>query len=165
MHEIVADTSPLIALSGIRLSRPLPLVFGKVFVPRAVIRELIDEGVGWQEAAEIQSLLGTVEWLQPAEANNDGLLRVLRTRLGAGEAEAIAIASTRGLPVLLDDLEARKTAGSLGLQVIGTLGVVARCKRCGMIPAVRPLIEAMKLNGIFYADSLIERFLREVNET
>lgn len=154
----------MVALSGIRELRLLPLLFQHVLVPQAVIREVVHEGVGWREAEEFQARLGSVPWLQPAVAEEEGLAVLLRAKLGAGEAEAIAIAAKRDLPVLLDDLEARKTAKSLKLDVIGTLGVLAKGKRCGMISAVRPLVEGMRAHGIFYADALIERFLREMDE-
>jgi uncharacterized protein len=162
--EIVSNTSPLVALSGIRETRLLPLLFQNVLVPNAVIHELVHEGVGWHEAEEIQSRLRNEIWIHPTKAEEGGLLGLLRAKLGAGEAEAIAIASNRSLPVLLDDLDARKTARSLKIEVVGTLGVLAKSKHCGMIAAVKPLIEAMRENGIFFSDPLIERFLRELNE-
>ena len=162
--EIVSNTSPLVALSGIRELRLLPLLFETVMVPEAVIHEVVHEGVGWDEAREIQSSLGNAKWLQPVKAEANALLDLLRSKLGAGEAEAIAIAKEMSFPVLLDDLEARKTAKSLKLEVMGTLGVLARSKGCGVIAAVSPLIEAMKQNGIYYDNRLIDRFLRDMDE-
>jgi predicted nucleic acid-binding protein len=88
----------------------------------------------------------------------------LRERLGAGEAESIILALNRDLPVLLDDLEGRKAAFGLKMDLIRTLGVLGRAKTAGAISAVKPLVEALKIAGIFYADSLVQRFLEAMGE-
>src|SRR6185436_19056441 len=44
--------------------------------------------------------------------------------LGPGEAACITVAASRGLPMLSDDLDARKLGRSLGLEVSGSLGVL-----------------------------------------
>jgi predicted nucleic acid-binding protein len=46
------------------------------------------------------------------------------TRLGDGEAEAIALARSRNLVVVLDDKEARDLAKTAGLRYVGTAGVL-----------------------------------------
>jgi len=49
----------------------------------------------------------------------------LAERLGKGEASCIAVAMTRGLKMLTDDLDARKYAQKLGIPVSGTIGLLA----------------------------------------
>jgi predicted nucleic acid-binding protein len=44
--------------------------------------------------------------------------------LGPGEAACLAVAASRGVAVLTDDRNARAVAGSLGIEVSGTLGVL-----------------------------------------
>ncbi len=66
--------------------------------------------------------------------------------------------------MLLDELRARKIAHSLGLEVVGSLAVLARNKEAKCIPAVKPIVEAIQRAGIYYDDALIRQFLRELGE-
>ena len=92
------------------------------------------------------------------------MVLVLREHLGAGEAEAIALAMERNFPVLIDDLPGRKSAADLNLELTGTLGVLARSKLNGVVREVKPLIQLLRHAGIYYSDTLIRRFLREIGE-
>lgn len=62
--------------------------------------------------------------------------------------------------VILDDNAAKKTARYLGLPVTGTLGVLVKAKRMGIIEEVRPLLAEMRKNG-FYLSSTVERMVLE----
>ena len=59
---------------------------------------------------------------------------------------------------ILDDNAAKKTAKYLGLNVTGTLGVLVKAKRRGIIEEVRPLLSDMRKNG-FYVSSAAERMI------
>ena len=102
-----------------------------------------------------------MEVVKAPQSNASG---VMAHRLGAGETEAIAVALKRRLPLIIDDLAARAAAHGLGLQVVGTLGIVARNKRMQAIRAAKPVVEAIQKAGIYYSASLIERFLNELGE-
>ncbi len=55
-----------------------------------------------------------------------------------------------GLPgsrAVIDDLAVRKSAASLGIPVTGTLGIVLRARRQGIIPAARPVVEDLLRGG------------------
>lgn len=62
--------------------------------------------------------------------------------------------------VILDDNAAKKTAKYLGLTVTGTMGVLLKAKKQGIIKDVRPLLLEMKQNG-FYISKKIERIVLE----
>jgi predicted nucleic acid-binding protein len=47
----------------------------------------------------------------------------------------------------LDDYQARQLAELLDLHVIGTPGVLLRAKRAGLLPLVRPELDALKAQG------------------
>jgi predicted nucleic acid-binding protein len=47
----------------------------------------------------------------------------------------------------LDDLQARRLAEAVGLRVVGTLGILLRAKRAGLIATVRPLVDAVTAQG------------------
>ena len=58
MTQVVADTSPLVALSQVSLLRVLPAVFGVVLIPEAVAREAIK--VGLESWIEVRPLLRAI---------------------------------------------------------------------------------------------------------
>lgn len=66
--------------------------------------------------------------------------------------------------VALDDLQARNCAKSLGIPVVGTLGILLRAKKSGLIAAARPLIEELLGRQLYLSRDLIEKGLAEVGE-
>jgi len=58
----------------------------------------------------------------------------LRGRLGAGEASCLAVAMQRRLPLLTDDLVARKIAMREGVCLSGTIGVLVGLVDSAVIP-------------------------------
>ena len=56
--------------------------------------------------------------------------------------------------------EAKKTAKYLGLTVTGTLGVLVKAKRQGIIEEVRSLLSEMRQNG-FYVSKTVESMVLE----
>lgn len=64
----------------------------------------------------------------------------------------------------MDDREARRCAGALGLPVIGTLGVVVRARQRRLIPEAKPVIEALVRHGMYLGEELIEQVLLAIGE-
>ena len=81
------------------------------------------------------------------------------------ETETIALAQTvAGSVVLLDDSQARRVAERFNIPRIGTLGILRRAKKRGLIAAILPHIEYLKANNIYMADNLVEAVLKDVGE-
>jgi predicted nucleic acid-binding protein len=121
----------------------------------------------WKKGAKfIESDRGTAQKRAADVQRVDAASELPRTRAGlfSGEAEAIPLAARHGCTVLLDDLAARRAAGRAGIEVVGSLGLLILAKREGIIAGIAPLIERMRNAGIRFAQPLIERALREVNE-
>ena len=51
--------------------------------------------------------------------------------------------------IILDDKDARKIARRLGLNVIGTAGILVLAKKKGIIEKVKPILEEMKNKGFY----------------
>lgn len=158
---IVCNTGPLIALSILGQLHLLERLYRRVLVPEAVLREVVGAGAGRIGAAEVQA----ASWLERPidESPPDPLLS---GQLGPGEAAVIATAHRlQALLVLLDDRRARRIAErAYSLRVKGTAGILVSAKRTGLIPAVRPLLEALSRDGYYLSDRLIERATREAGE-
>jgi predicted nucleic acid-binding protein len=69
-----------------------------------------------------------------------------------------------GLLLIIDDRAGRAAARQAGVKVAGTLRVLLEAKVAGLIPAVSPLVSAIRSAGYYLADSLVEAALREAGE-
>jgi hypothetical protein len=61
-------------------------------------------------------------------------------------------------------LTARKVAESLNLNVSGSVGILIRAKQVGELVAVKPLLDAMTYQGIYFSQRFIDAVLRQVGE-
>lgn len=116
----------MIALAQVRRLDLVAALYGSVLLPPAVKIECVDRGkaIGAQDVYEIDKGLRngwiTVVPLDP-NADREATQLMARAGIGRGEAEAIALARMRTVPVILDDAEARAAARSLGLDHLGTV--------------------------------------------
>lgn len=156
-ERIVINTGPLIALARMdALDVPGQLPYE--FICPSQVREELDEGasLGYQTI--------TPAWLTviPLSASPSA---VSVTVLDEGEAAVIQLALEQGLSrVSIDEVKGRRIAMALGLGVVGSLGLVARAKTLGIIPAMRPLVEKAMRDGVHYHSDLVERVLSSVGE-
>lgn len=87
--------------------------------------------------------------------------KMYKAKLHDGELEVMILAQEQKADlVILDDNAAKKTAKYLGLPVTGTLGVLIKAKRMGIIESVKPLIIELRKNG-FYVSGTVERMVLE----
>ncbi|MGO8676160.1 MAG: DUF3368 domain-containing protein [Limisphaerales bacterium] len=133
-------------------------------IPEAVRQELFPSHSAWTEARAIQDAITQRRWVKVVHVDPRLPLAALAPRLGSGEIEAISLSLERKLPVLIDDLAARKAANDLHLTCIGTLAILARHKNRGALSDAKPIIQEMRMHGIYYSDTLVERFLEAVGE-
>lgn len=105
-------------------------------------------------------------WLDVRPAPDPGRVAALLERIDLGEAEAIVLAlSVPDAEVLIDEARGRREALELGLRVTGTAGVLLEAKRRGVVPAVRPLVDALIRDHDFrMSDDLRDAVLREAGE-
>ena len=126
---IIADASVLIALAKTARLALLRELYGEVAVGPRVKKEVIEGGREIQ-AAEVTVVEAAFEgrWMRevaPSLIERRLSRRILKgSRLHEGEAEAIALASSRKLMVLLDDKEARIVAQAMAVEYMGTAGVL-----------------------------------------
>ena len=157
---IVADSGPLISLALIGHLDLLRQLYQQVLVPPAVWHEVTVKGWGMPGAEAISQLT----WLEIRKPEPQ-VLQPLSILVDPGEAEAIALAQTiTDSIVLLDDSQARRVAERFNIPRIGTLGILRRAKKRGLITAIRPHVEFLKANNIYMADNLVAAVLRDVGE-
>lgn len=133
---IVADAGPLIGLARVDGLWLLGELFDVVYVPDAVISEVGQDAERPGARAILQALRKGMLTAPSPPIDTD--YRDLLERLDPGEAQAIAIARSLRLAILLDEKRSRNVARSLNLTVIGTGAVLIAGKRAGLIDAVAP---------------------------
>lgn len=85
--------------------------------------------------------------------------------LDRGEAEVIILAKEKEIrEVLIDEKVARMQAKILGLEVVGTLGLLLRAKKKGILSEIKPLIEKMLQRGIWIRSKTVKGILKEAGE-
>jgi len=143
--DAVTNSTCLIGLERIGRLDLLPRVFSKVYTPPMVVREI-----------------GTfVSWLKVKPVQNASVVATLKTQMDAGEAEAIALAMELGdVLLILDDKKARRVAQQIDLKVIGTVGMLLRGKRQGVITEIKPLISALLQADFRISEGIVREALR-----
>ena len=86
-------------------------------------------------------------------------------QLDEGEAEVIAVAKDKSISlVCIDEFARRRYAGLLGLNVIGTLGVLLIAKQRGYISAVKPLLDKLIESERYISHALYTAVLQKAGE-
>ncbi len=151
--KTVSNTGPLIALAKVDHLFLLKQLFGQVFIPPAVYRELLAKSGPETDAldsafADFITITSPPPF--PAEVEE------ATAHLGPGERQAIALAYDQKALLLIDERLGRETARRLGLSVSGTAGIIILAKRNGFISSVRSLLEEIRRRGYWLSDALLD---------
>lgn len=158
--EIVVNTTPWIAISACGQIELLKRLYANVYIPDHVNKEIMSGGKQGTGVHELKSC----EWVK-VEAVSDMEKVSLLSELDQGEAEVIILAKEKGIKqVLIDERVARLQAKVFGLEVIGTLGLLLKAKKKGLIPAIKPLVQKILEHGIWIKDEIVEGILKESGE-
>lgn len=150
---VVSDSSVLIALHQIDQLDLLRLLFSEIVIPPAVAQETAASVVkpAWVIERALTQRIGP---------------EILAASLGRGETEAISLALEVTVRwVILDDRPARRLAQSLGLPVIGTLGILLAARRQGLLTAIRPCLDALVDHHFHIAPGLYDLILADAGES
>jgi uncharacterized protein len=159
--SLVSNTGPLVALAKVDALTLLKALFTDVHIPPAVHGELLAKAGA--EAHRLHQAMADfvhVTALSPVPLTVEQLTRFL----GAGEQQAIALAHEKTALLLMDDRSGRSAARRLGVTVTGTAGLLVQAKQAGLIPQIRPLLDAMRQAGYYLSDALLEVAARLAGE-
>jgi len=150
----VSDAGPLIHLAEID-SLELLSAFGALLIPSTVYQELEAGGVpnGFQELSYD---------LVHASEN-----RMQSEQLDAGERAALAVSAERGAVLLTDDLAAREVAIDRGVEVHGSIGIIALGYGRGLITrteAASRMRALQRETTLFVSEAVVERGIRLLDE-
>ncbi|MBF0573407.1 MAG: DUF3368 domain-containing protein [Desulfamplus sp.] len=156
---VIADSSPLIALAIIEKLEILEKMYEKIYASTAVVQEVVRTDKPFANDLKL-FLHGRTK-----NVKNKIAVRILSGDIGAGEAETIVLA-LENLPAvaLIDDLKARRFAKMNGIEVIGTMGILLKAKKEGLIKKIKPLIAELLQHDIRISMKIIEITLQAAQE-
>lgn len=156
---VVADSSALVALAICDALPLLDRLFREVKVPPAVFRECTVHG---KSAADVLEA-----YLRDKVVAVDlNAFAIAAVELGRGELEAMALCKRIGADrLLVDDRRARHIARLNAIPIIGSLGVLVAAKEKGLVPVIRPRIDAIRSAGIRLGERIVAEALLLAGET
>ncbi|MBS1611225.1 MAG: DUF3368 domain-containing protein [Bacteroidetes bacterium] len=147
---IISDTSCLIVLSNIGELELLHKVYGNIVTTKEVADEF---GLAFPSWIQIQSPTDSIRQT------------ILELQVDKGEASAISLAlEISDCTIILDDNKARRLAQQLGLHITGTIGVIVKAKRDGIIQSIKPFLSKIKTTDFRLTEELEALALRLANE-
>ena len=159
IDAVVVNASPLITLFASGQGGLLPGLFNHIVVPEAVWREVVVQGQGDRAARD----LSEQSW--PVRADVASSPRVAAWDLGAGETAVLSHAlANPPLRAVIDDMDARRCAQTLGIPMLGTGGLLVLAKRRGLLASVGEGIEKLRNSGLWLSDDIVRILKTQAGE-
>jgi len=157
---IILDNTVLSSLAHVdRLEIPYKL-FGEVVIPESVYYEGVLKAKKSKRVRKIEKMVeeGLIKVIRHTKSDI-GVAEGLQRNLGLGERYTIAIGISKKCLIATDDLKPRKVAKELGLDTIGTLGILRlACGRNFIDKAeLKKLVEM--LHDILYFTEELEKWV------
>lgn len=158
----VSDATPLIGLATIGRFGLLRRLFGQIYIPAAVYSEVVVAG---REIGGAKREVSAATWINHVSVTDQLAVEVLLDQLDRGEAETIVLAKElRADWVLIDERKGRRKATELGLQMVGTVGLLVRAKQLGWLEVLRPELERLRTEGFSLSQRVVDGVLQQVGE-
>lgn len=163
MREIVVNTGPIIALVAATQSIEwLPSLYDRILIPYEVVLEIEAGGIGNPETLALHGIKELVTIVQQKADLPPALLR----ELDLGEASVIHAATHHGIStVAIDEKAGRRIARLNGLKVTGSLGILIKARKLGLIDNLTNCISRIQFQGIWISENLAQQALAEVGES
>lgn len=154
----VVNASPLISLAKIDKLDLFIEIGNEIILPEAVVSEVLQGSIndparkalesGWgQNRIKVENSMDIIEW-----------------GLGSGETAVLSFAKLKNATAVIDDKAARTAAKVLGINVIGTLGIILLCQKRGLIKSAEEEILSLKKSGLFIETQLINNIMRNMKQ-
>ena len=151
----IVNASPLICLAKAGSLQLLSRLAGTLVVSQEVVDEVLAGPSLDPARRELEAGFGT------RVPRKQIVAAVQAWGLGAGESAVLSLASTTPASIaVLDDAQARMCGLFLKVQVVGSLGVVLRARRAGLIDRAAPVIRQLVTAGFWIDERTIGEALR-----
>jgi uncharacterized protein len=150
---VISNSSPLIALTQIGRLNVLGQLYAEIIVPPAVAREVEPT------VRKLPNWISVKQLLLPPNPD------LASGSIGPGEHEVISLGlELEAGRLILDERPARRLAASLGLPVIGTIGLLLAAKGLGFLPKIKPELDRLVTARFFMDEELYKRVLLQAEE-
>lgn len=158
--RVVSNSGPLIHLARAGHFELLKLLYNRLIIPPSVYQEVVFRGRGKDGSRE----LSKAKWIQRRKPRRADLATALRTFLGRGESDAIALAAEKkGTLLLIDEVHGRRVTRKMNIKVVGGLGLLLQGYRDNYVPDLNAAIARMRDRGTWIADEVVEAVLGAAN--
>lgn len=163
MRDIVINTGPIIGLvAAVPTIEWLPMLYKRILLPFEVYQELEAGGIGNPDILALDDIKERIE----IGHEQTELPKDLMSELDTGEASVIHIAKINGIDtVAIDEKSGRRLARIHGLKVTGSLGILLKAKKHGLVSNLDNCISRMRQRGVWIAHDLEEDFARQASAT
>jgi predicted nucleic acid-binding protein len=159
---VVSNTTPLIGLASIKRFNLLQQIFGKIYLAEAVYNETVTSG---RELGGAKREVSTATWIETVKVQDRLAVDVLLDELDLGEAETIVLAREINADwVLMDEKKGRRKLKHLGVQKIGTVGILLKAKNLGFISIIKNDLELLRQQGFSISQSVLDTVLAQAKE-
>jgi predicted nucleic acid-binding protein len=161
---VLTDASPLIGLARVDGLLWLENLFGEIWMPLEVSREVLSErGYPEETALRAAEVAGWLKTCQPAPTQPE------LGDLDEGEAACIRIALAQPMQpvpplILMDERAGRVLANEHGLAIAGTAAVIGLAKSKGLIRSARAVFERLHASDFRISAQVIQTVLARVGE-
>jgi predicted nucleic acid-binding protein len=156
---VVADSSPLIILAKLGCFEMLNRLFPRLSISSEVHYEVVTAGAGLPGAKEVSK----AQWIEVKAIQNPAGLHAQQQNHGLGPGEMSTILLAKELsanPVLLDDYRARQLAKAVGLELMGSVGLLEAFYHRRYLTDLRSVFQQLLLHNIYIDQRLLDRRLR-----
>lgn len=159
MLKVVSNTTPILSFMKLNRLDILEKIYKEIIIPEAVYQEL-EKG-----KSKYYIDISNEDWIKIFKVKNKNLIGQLEKDLDKGEGEAIALSLEISADLLLiDEKLGRKVAKEKGIKISGTIGVLLKAKKKGIIKDVKPLIYELIEKGNYYKETFIKLVLKHAGE-
>ncbi len=161
---VVADTTPLISLMKVGHLNLVHQLFGEILIPNAVFEELVYNSRFPEESKMIREC----SFIKRVDIEDVRAVQLLQRSSGldAGESEAIILSDmTDASLLLMDEVKGRQVARQMGIQLMGTIGMllVGYQEKKISKEEILDCIEMLKITGRHISNKLYEQLLEKIS--
>jgi len=166
---IVSNSTPLIYLAKLGYLSLLQKLFVEVGVPSEVMAEIArGKQLGFEDAAVVEKAKqdGRIRVIELSDASRRELLKLQQifNDISTADAAAIVLAKSSDAPICLDDSRAIRVAEVLGVNHIGTLGILLLAVRKRLVgkEQARKSVLSLPGRGFYISHDLLAEFLEKL---
>lgn len=154
---VISDSGPIFSLAIIDKLGILNEIFEDISIPKAVWEEITRDNTKYYYKKINNFFKDKVKEISG--------LNELTFIMDYGESESVILYKELNADYLLiDDKKARSIAENLGIDCIGTIGVLSTAKEKGIVDKLKPLFEQFLENKRYYSVKLLNTILKKHNE-